>query len=807
MRILTMVAFLLFKSFVILANDDLKQNPKIYPYFEDGEKINCPSESWQKFRAQYTDNVQNISIYPNGENNFTIIVSEPPPELKQDDFSVLIHDSLDTYYYCDSLVGEDGRNRDVIFEIVGKPKAAQLISAISQKMYGKYSSGSSMGLENSLQSSEKKASMNLSINSNELLHILHFSFADEIGTISKPNYKFFYETESRVIEPQKKEREGIILFRLNKNESIKNTQQFKEEFRLFSLKTDILIGAITIPNSNSVLLIGRKRQIPGSDFPPMRNETFLRIAKVAKEEKAVDEKIKRAMQIRKEYEKYPSVKEVELNKALMGWCRNQYRKPGILEYFVFGNKESLLISFVEGSLSIKGYHLLSDSAYCFHPITKARTTPYFSIYEKEDLRIQQSYSDLQMEGGLLNQSFERKLTENISSFGKQKGEVYSDITPNYLTDYTNDTEIGQALTIADMHLKGRSEEGKVEYKNYIKFPKVNEESVFETVSNLGLSSIIYNWNGKGKFTKSSINKLFIYTMNSTGAMNASFIVMDKKFKGQVEIEELEKHYNERFNNSRSYTLANIVKYNFLKEVFKDNNISALNDRSNVESKLYDVKRVCKLRDGTFVYPWVNLLEDKGIGRIKEVYEEILSKGKRDNKSWIVTPTIIRSKNSSDGIGGHNNDVPFVIVEYTTSPNVFSFEKDEMLGKIKFKLSENFFEFEDEIKDKVLKNPKLNLNKLKSEFVKRSRSSTRTKWTAKENKDSLKFLPAGNKDEIYEMKANSVKPVDNQDQRKDSSTVISNLSDIDEYIKDALEKSKDGVSRMYNRLDNNKILIK
>ena len=43
----------------------------------------CASEiSWNQFRQRYTDNYQGISVYPQKENNYTIIVSEPPPNFQ-----------------------------------------------------------------------------------------------------------------------------------------------------------------------------------------------------------------------------------------------------------------------------------------------------------------------------------------------------------------------------------------------------------------------------------------------------------------------------------------------------------------------------------------------------------------------------------------------------------------------------------------------------------------------------------------------------------------------------------------------------
>ena len=293
----------------------------------------CASEiSWNQFRQRYTDNYQGISVYPQKENNYTIIVSEPPPNLKPENFNEFASelDRSDSFFYCDSLVGEDGKKRDVIFHVSGKEKARKLVSTISQRIHGKNISISKSKITPSSKPIQDKISYNLEINSMQLLNLVHFAFKEQIGTTEKPKYDYFYSDEPKVIEPDLKEKEGIIVFTFSKNKPIKDSSEFKEVFRLFSLKSDLIFGALA--TEKSLLLIGRKRQISPEIYPPMRYETFLRLAQVAEKEKFIDNKLE-------EYTRYLQAKNSARKNLLDEWCTtyDEKIKTEYRNYTVYGS--------------------------------------------------------------------------------------------------------------------------------------------------------------------------------------------------------------------------------------------------------------------------------------------------------------------------------------------------------------------------------------------------------------------------------------------------------------------------------------
>ncbi len=763
----------------------------------------CPSWTWVSHRLKFFDNFQGITVYPKvdssfaitnytrKENFFTVVVSEPPPQVTQKDFEKIGKDldEVDTYYYCDDPIGEDGRKRDVIFQIENEQNLKDLLSKLSKLILGKNVSVSQIKNE----FPQKKVSYNLEVKSHQLLQMVHFGFEKEIGSLSNPNYKYFLK--NRILEPSDAKREGIILFRVDK--SIDNNPTFKDEFRLFSLKTDLLIGAITLPNSNSVLLIGRKRQISASIYPPMRYETLLRLANAAKVEKYNAQKLKEAILLEQQYianyGSYQKLKQEKLNELrdTNFFCNHKGKS-----HYQINDKDIPIIIQHDGEPKIpygQGY-IEVDHGTCKtekkrNYITESSSSSSVYVYEKDNgLPTNLTYSEIQMQGGLLNQSFERQRTQKISSYGKRKGILYSDITPNYLTEYTNDTEIGQALTIADMHLKGGSEQGKVEYRNYEKFPKLKNKTAFEEVNDLGYNSLIYNWNGIGKFAKSKREKVTVYSMNSTGAMHSSFIVTDgEKESSKDKIKNLEIEYNQRFNESSSYTLANVVKYNFLKEVFKENEISVKGDFKTSKTNPKELKKVCEVEEH-------KAKTDPSL-EVNSLYTRILSKGKTDKTSWLVTPSIIRSQNKLGGIGGHNNDYPLCQFEYTTKKNTFEVKKSNDLGRTKYKLtlSEKYYEFQDEIRKKVEANPDIDIQNLKSEYDKKTKEEDflSKPITQTENK---KFLTAG-KDNDPPLP----EPPKNKDQ------IIENKNDDSRFsneLQSHIEWNKEGFkgSHLQNRLE-------
>ncbi|MBP7283915.1 MAG: hypothetical protein KBA66_20185 [Leptospiraceae bacterium] len=308
---------------------------------------------------------------------------------------------------------------------------------------------------------------------------------------------------------------------------------------------------------------------------------------------------------------------------------------------------------------------------------------------------------------LLNQSFARKIVENIIEKNEYrlKNKDYPDFAPNLLSNYTLENEIGNALTISDYILKSYSNKGKVKYKNYsMSLPKEfnNSVGIMDYLILLNLfgyqgNGITFNWNTDSHFSKVSIESNELLIPRSTGSLKISFIPDGSKNLNSLK--EQEKEYFKLFSTaSKSYSLANVVKFVFLREIFKISNIQ-LKDNLSVPSE--------NLTEKSLEYS-----AKYGKDSNENAYKEALEKHKefiKQKNSWLFSPGIIASKYDDGNFitGGHNNDYPVNEFRFVKR-KAFDFQISGKKNKKKFQfiLSEKYLGKTQYLNDIVKENRKI-----------------------------------------------------------------------------------------------------
>lgn len=171
----------------------------------------------------------------------------------------------------------------------------------------------------------------------------------------------------------------------------------------------------------------------------------------------------------------------------------------------------------------------------------------------------------------LSQSYER----NNLFAGKLTGSVSGgkDFAPILLSDALWHTEYGNMLNVTDQMLKSWSENGLIDYVDF-NYPK----PVFwcfnrGILTDLGVSTLTYNWNTEGVGYIVDDNLYSIYALNRTGSLPVSYIPGDATQTSETDpIYQAEQNAYDFFSSLANPELAKVVQYAAMYQIFQNFNI-------------------------------------------------------------------------------------------------------------------------------------------------------------------------------------------------------------------------------------------
>ncbi len=289
----------------------------------NNDKIsNIMDETWAKFRQTHPYTYQTVGLKQVG-NACVIIISEPSPEVSEEDFSTLFNHYNGRMAVKQHKLGYDGWAKDVVgyldlSEDLKKQFTSDLFSLLYSSDYksntyfigvndyvsslekNPSSSGSDyafkmdysrrllLNYRNLDSSSERvdfvpyKYKLNQSFSATDI--VAAFEYQVQFKTLTGPcSLRFLMANYDQKLSDCVFEsvKPGYVVWLIphpsNWNDSIDFYSLFKASARQFALDTDMIIGAVG--NKRGMLaIIGRERTIPVTICPPLRTETILLMA-------------------------------------------------------------------------------------------------------------------------------------------------------------------------------------------------------------------------------------------------------------------------------------------------------------------------------------------------------------------------------------------------------------------------------------------------------------------------------------------------------------------------------------------------
>jgi hypothetical protein len=164
----------------------------------------------------------------------------------------------------------------------------------------------------------------------------------------------------------------------------------------------------------------------------------------------------------------------------------------------------------------------------------------------------------------LEQSYERN--DPIAG----KGTDGIDRAPILLSPQLVDTEFGTLLNVADQLLKGWSMAGQVQYARF-NYPKPRSYPFGTTPAfkvEPGRDQFLFNWNTDGVAYRQTIGELDVIAPQRTGSLSVIYGDINDRPRG------MEDTAYEYFSRSGDTSLARVVQYTLLYQIFRQFNITA-----------------------------------------------------------------------------------------------------------------------------------------------------------------------------------------------------------------------------------------
>lgn len=241
---------------------------------------------WTEFRQKNPFNTQLAAIRHYDDGSYNILLSEPPENVTTNELGQFFDRYNSKVCIYSSAIGADGCLADAVisFNDIDNDELPQLTSELFTLLYGtdykaelfdfsaipRFTAFSTHDLN--LEVSEEELRQWL-IKDGELF--CSQSNADSPVTLSEL-------LDSSVLGVFRSQKPGFILWVLYNGTN--DSKRFLTDARTFSLDSDLILGAVC--SNGRIAIVGRERQEPIWDLPPMRSETLALLASTKSDELA-----------------------------------------------------------------------------------------------------------------------------------------------------------------------------------------------------------------------------------------------------------------------------------------------------------------------------------------------------------------------------------------------------------------------------------------------------------------------------------------------------------------------------------------
>lgn len=241
---------------------------------------------WDEFRAKNPYNLQIEGIKKYDDNSYVAIISEPSEFVSKNKLVSFFDDYNCAYMLCRRRIGYDGWVQDFVvsFNDLKEKDLPKFTKKLSKLLYNTDYKAHLVALSKMPEYVPfSDQDLNLQVSAPELRQ---WMITDKEPLISpKDSTKVFSLPE--LFEDGKKgiyfsRKPGFVVWILEKGDQ--KIGKFREQARMFSLDSDLILGAVS--QKNLVAIIGRERSISTLELPPMRTETLRMLAGVENDELA-----------------------------------------------------------------------------------------------------------------------------------------------------------------------------------------------------------------------------------------------------------------------------------------------------------------------------------------------------------------------------------------------------------------------------------------------------------------------------------------------------------------------------------------
>lgn len=240
---------------------------------------------WLEFRERNPYNIQIAAIKSYDDNSYNVLLSEPSEDVSEKDIKKFFKKYNGTIETYKSPIGLDGWLKDAVisFNDIKQSEFEKMTDDLFRMLYGTDYKADLLDFSSIPNfTAYSKSDLNMHVSEEELRSWLidneeSFSSMDSttIGNIdsllTNSQQGIYYSCNP-----------GFVLWILS--EGTNNSDTFKVNSRIFSLDSDIILGAIK--KNGNVAIIGREREESLWELPPMRSETLQILAATKEDELA-----------------------------------------------------------------------------------------------------------------------------------------------------------------------------------------------------------------------------------------------------------------------------------------------------------------------------------------------------------------------------------------------------------------------------------------------------------------------------------------------------------------------------------------
>lgn len=247
------------------------------------EAVGMADSIYKDFRKKYRFHFQNIGMATFGDSSRMILLSDIPPHFETDSIAPVFADFTHKVELRKHPIGYDGYTTDVVILLgnATQENCDRLIRGLNKELFFSEYKPTVM----SLPAEEKrryfaKESIDYQISLNEFNTWFMedgegFIHLDDTGTVLTVSDLFASQARGVYFSQQP----GFVAWAVAKNADIAGQVG---DIRQFTLDADLILGALA--DSSTLVIIGRERQSPLYELPPLQIESILLLASTTEKE-------------------------------------------------------------------------------------------------------------------------------------------------------------------------------------------------------------------------------------------------------------------------------------------------------------------------------------------------------------------------------------------------------------------------------------------------------------------------------------------------------------------------------------------